>query len=666
MLKKMITTILAGIMLVCSLCGCSKDDNVQSADYDDYYKGVELDNVIGDVVKDGKSDYSIVIAANAGKAVEYAANEISDFITQSTGVCIPVIFDTSVDYDENSKFISLGKNAAYDKAGIDFDYSTLNYDGFIMKTVGKSLFIKGYYDRGTLYGAYDFLEKFLGVRFLSYDETYVPQNKEVKLYKMNVVEVPSFAMRSYLDGAVAFSTADLDFYARSRTNNTYVIANEKYGGSANVYGRGNDHNFHCYVPREIYYESHPEFYFYSEVYDIGGDNGWTIDLLNGIKEDGTLDESMDVSVAKIVIEEMKKDITAMPDVDFFVFEQEDGLHCYQYPVGSEKQKIVDKYGRSGILIRFCNLIARELQKWADEELDGRKINIVTFAYAYTKEPPVKTENDKYVPIDDTVRAADNLIVRLALAGNRYYSYFDDRSGQTELLNGWNAITDSFMFWAYDMDYTEYLWYMPFIGQISQNLEGFGKMNISYMLNQGEYNSRNNWMSTMKNYLYSRLYWNVNRNPYEILDEYLNLYYGVGGSYVKQMIMLFEEHFAKLFAEDPDLTINVTMDRQYKDSKYYTAELLEKATDFITAAQQAVKEQIKDDEECEKYLVRLARVKVTPMRMTMRYYQYLYPMADQRETKAFYKEFFDTCDYGGVTFWSESSSISALRKSYNID
>ena len=65
---------------------------------------------------------------------------------------------------------------------------------------------------------------------------------------------------------------------------------------------------------------------------------------------------MDVSVAKIVIEEMKKDIIANPHADFFIFEQEDVID----PITDKD--LIEKYTASGVMIRFCNVIASELQK----------------------------------------------------------------------------------------------------------------------------------------------------------------------------------------------------------------------------------------------------------------------------------------------------------------
>ena len=669
-MKKILLFLLVFVLSLSFFGACSKSSDTQVIikEYNDYYKGVELDNVVDYIVKDDTTAYSIVIPSGCGEAVQFAAAELESFIYTSSGVSLQILYDSEVTSASSGKYISISNTSLYQNSGIVFDYSTLNGDGFILKTVDDDLYINAYRDRGILYGVYDFLEKFLGIRFLTSDYTHIPRNETVSLYKMDVVEIPAFAMRTFLQYSTYAGLADLDFYTRSRNTNAFTTVSEKYGGNLSVYGRQDTHNFHCYVPREIYYETHPEFYHYDAAWDIGQDNGWTIDLLNGITEDGQLDESMDISVAKIVIEEMKKDILAKPDINYFVFEQEDGNIYYQYSSDSNQQKIVDKYGRSGILIRFCNVIVRELQKWANEELNGRKINLVTFAYGYTKNPPVKTVNGKQVPIDETVVAAENLIIRMALAGNRYYSYFDDRSGQKELINGWTAITNNFFFWGYEADFAEYLWYMPFFNIIYDDIQGLSKLNIYYMLNQGCYDGNNNWMSQMKGYLYSRLYWNPNYNVKSLIENYLTLYYGIAAPYVKEMMYLFEENYAKAFSADPDLSISVAMStgKGYKQAETCKIGLLEKALKYITDAEKMVKDTIADASERDTLLIRLARVKVTPMRMIMYHYQTYYPLASQSDEIEFAKQFFDTCELGGVTHYCEAGLIANMKKNYKLD
>ena len=179
-------------------------------------------------------------------------------------------------------------------------------------------------NRGLIYGGYRFLETFLGVRFYNLDCEVVPTTDCVEIDECLVVEEPAFAMRSYLNGKLFWKEGDeyRKFYLKMKQNNEHVSLNEeKYGGSCPMYGRNGAHNMSTYVPHEIYEKDHPEFY------EVGnspftGEYGYrTLDLLNGVTEDNKIDESMDVSVFKVVLSELKKDILAQPDKLYFQFEQ---------------------------------------------------------------------------------------------------------------------------------------------------------------------------------------------------------------------------------------------------------------------------------------------------------------------------------------------------------
>ena len=358
------------LLLGVVFAGCSNTEDpttsTEEKEYSDYYHGIDFQTELGMVADDGTTEYSIVLPVNANESEVYAASELQNFIIQSTGTSLRILYDNQVTWSENLKVISLGKTTLLESAGIVFDYSTLNLDGFFMKTVGKSLFLDSGVNRGLLYAVYDYLEKFIGVRFIANDETYVPAVSRLPMYSMDVVEIPDFAMRSYLYGDIYSVYGDADYYVRSRTNDSYTQMDAKHGGRSSIYGRDTNHNFHFYCNPDTVTESG------QTLYEIYGDEwfyrhpqyGWTINLLNGITEDGKLDESMESSVIKTVIEEMKKDIVANPDIVYFTFDQEDGPFFYPYADPADLA-IEQKYGRTGIMIRFINVMLEELQKWSD-------------------------------------------------------------------------------------------------------------------------------------------------------------------------------------------------------------------------------------------------------------------------------------------------------------
>ena len=57
------------------------------------------------LVKDGKSDYKIVVSADATKVEKYAAEELQYFVEKSTAVKLPIATDGEVSHGDIDQFI---------------------------------------------------------------------------------------------------------------------------------------------------------------------------------------------------------------------------------------------------------------------------------------------------------------------------------------------------------------------------------------------------------------------------------------------------------------------------------------------------------------------------------------------------------------------------------
>lgn len=461
-----------------------------------------------------------------------------------------------------------------------------------------------------------------------------------------ILEKPDFAMRSYLNGKMLEGRGEsYDIYhLKHKMCNEHRHLPEHLGGECPMYGRGGTHNMCKFVPMETYFETHPEFYAVCARYT-------TIDLLNGITEDGKLDESMDVSVIKIVIEEMKKDILAYPDAVYFQFEQEDSATYKTYEEGSCEAKILEKYGRSGILIRFCNVLATELQKWADKELNGRKIYIVTFAYSYARKPPVVERDGQFVPIDDTVVAVDNLVIRMAFFANSAYHYFDEQQVEIKgLIEGWRLIAKRFFFWAYDTDYTTFLWYYPTLRHIKKNVEGFKDLGVEYLMMQSSSAGVLEWQGELKCYLYGRLMWDNTLNVNELYDEYLENYFGPAASAVKRSMAIME-NYSTFVKGVYDNYIVDTFKWTYRHADLQNEALIDRVLAILEEGEAAI--QALPTAEAELYSNRLANVKVTFYHMKL---------------NVVHHQLYKNIDKCGVRQFSEMEELPPLKKQcfYNVE
>ena len=123
--------------------------------------------------------------------VQYAAEELTNFLSRAFGAQVPI--RTEINPGRNS--IVLGSNDWSVAVGIDT--SKLPRDGFVLKTRGNVLYIAGrddsprqvldagpLFQRATLFGVYEFLERYVGCRF------YFPGELGEIAPKKLIVEVP--------------------------------------------------------------------------------------------------------------------------------------------------------------------------------------------------------------------------------------------------------------------------------------------------------------------------------------------------------------------------------------------------------------------------------------------------------------------------------------------
>ena len=488
----------------------------------------------------------------------------------------------------------------------------VSYDGCLIRIGNDEITVSAYTDRGLLYGVYTFVENFMGVRFLHPEETIIPVRKTVKIPIGERVINPFFDMRTYLS-YFTLKKEYSEFASTIRNNSNWLDLGERFGGQCQMFGRkrpnGNiDHNILEFVPVSKYKGAHPEFYI--EDRNAYGDL-IKPDIVNGVTEDGLLDDEMDESVVKSIISEMKKDILANPAAKYFSIEQEDGVSV----VDKEKYRtLIDKYKQSGVLIRTINVIARELQAWSDRELNGREIFIVTFAYQDTSDAPVYKKNGKYYPIDRTVIPAKNVVIRLALSTDMYYGYFSKKGNSAdtyEKIKSWGSICDKFMFWGYDIDFHDYFNYFPSFGVIKKNVRGFYELGTKYLLMQGAHNFKQSWQCNMRAYVYNRLFSDIELSEKKLFEEYIDGFYGKTGKVcVKEYMRRMNRHYAKILKENP--SIKVCSKSEIGKAKYLDKNLLFNCIKLFDDAILKIAHSSADGREKDKYIRRLEEVLITPL------------------------------------------------------
>ncbi len=211
--------ILIGLFFISFLSSCFGDNN---------------DIVI---VSNNRAYVDIVVETDASDQVKDAAKFFQRMVEESTGVKLEIRSQKS---NLPALFIGVAP-------GSNLDSGTLDEDGFILSGLGDDDFvIVGGSDWGTEFGVYDFLDRFLGIKWL------MPGDKWTEIPKSATIIVPKTTIESN------------PHYLSRRLAPINVLETNSQG----VWGRHNrlrnriefNHNLFRIFPVDEFGKSNPEFY----------------------------------------------------------------------------------------------------------------------------------------------------------------------------------------------------------------------------------------------------------------------------------------------------------------------------------------------------------------------------------------------------------------------
>ncbi|MBP5183346.1 MAG: hypothetical protein J6331_10015, partial [Lentisphaeria bacterium] len=141
------------------------------------------------LVMDGKAVSAVIVKKNAPPPVKYGAQELSLYLGKIT-MASPQIAEKRIDGLYNV-FVGTAEDAELSaKAGLV--PGTLKEDGFLLNASGDGLYIVGANPRGALYGCYEILKKYGGIRWLvpGDDGEYVPSRSSVSVPEQKSIHNP--------------------------------------------------------------------------------------------------------------------------------------------------------------------------------------------------------------------------------------------------------------------------------------------------------------------------------------------------------------------------------------------------------------------------------------------------------------------------------------------
>jgi len=386
--------------------------------------------------------------------------------------------------------------------------STLGPEAFSILPKKADLVVSGGRPRGVLYGVYELLDRFAGIRWLAYDETIIPGARtELSLPSKGFSFSPVLAYREPF-----FTEAfDGDWAARNRMNSHFARLTETHGGKLTY--EGFVHTFNLLVPPGEYFASHPEYFS-----EVGGRR-------TGEKAQLCLTNPDVVRIAaERVISWFKKN----PNANIVSVSQNDWGNACQCPKCS---KVDEQEGsKAGSLLSFVNQVAEIVEK----EFPDRWID--TLAYQYTRKAP------------KSIGPRRNVVVRLCsieCCFSHPLATCPENDSFKRDTQDWARVAHTLYVWDYVTDFAHYIMPFPNLRVLQPNILFFVKNRVKGIFEEGSYPPGGGGeFASLRSYVLSRILWEPGCDAQAAMEEFTSGYYGPAAGTVRSYIELLHDRVEK--------------------------------------------------------------------------------------------------------------------------
>lgn len=605
---------------------------------------VTLTEVGRTFVKDGTSEYSIVVAENeeAVKTALFVAARIYD----ATGVQLDIVEGGEVDWDESSKYIAIGRNDLFSKAGLTMPSDDLGVSGYYIKSAGESLFImvnEETYTYGWQNAGLAFLRYALGYDMISGDTVIYEKSGET-LPDMDVIERPDFDFNvpgNHLKSDDVYgmgSQNSQDIYIQvgdaPRVHNALIILDpDKYGESGTI-------------------GKHPKWYS-----DDGTQICW---LTHG---DDVEYKAMVDTLAEIMINAIKANPT-LANITFTQMDQRTECTC---KACNDSRAI---YGTTSAgMIQFLNCVDDKVQAYLDSEAEAegvkkRDFYIVFFAYHKSENPPSRLNaKGEYEPIDDSVVCNPHVVPYMAFIDAKYdVSFYDEANKDAmERLRGWVPIADRLYVWLYSSAVNCYLYPYNSYSSLVETYRFCKANGVSLIFPQGQ--TKNQYATTnfnkLKEYVWSKIQFDVNLDYGTLVDRFFENYFDVAAKPMREFFDQLTMWLEYLPTKFPG-TVNGDCFNWMDRAELWPKRLLDGWTELCNEAYAAIEQyRLTDPAKYARLYEHIKVESIFPRFALLDSYSGYYMPDDLLELR---KEFRDDCATLGFTAYSEYKTLEEILSS----
>ena len=485
-----------------------------------------------DFIKDGKTDYKIVIPDVASDLIKTAAKEFTYLLGIATGATIMTESDAERVHNPMEKAISIGETSLLKSSGIEIDKEELGADGVRIVTKDNTVYLVGGSDYGSLYAVYDFMK--LAFHYEQYFSDCMEIDKNVtdlKLYNFDVKNIPDIALRPINYGFLKSGGEDYD---KSMLGYRLRIAKDRgeyfmpiFSDYKTTSSSAKSTNTNTYLPYNTYYEEHKEWFSSNCI------NGEYQLCYTAHGNEAELQLMLEECAKKIQFSMQHFTPEKYPDMNVVTLTMEDN---FQTCSCEECLRQAEIYGtESGAVVTFMNRLGEMVETWQNKPENAQykrdDFKLIFFAYNSFENPPVKqNKKGKYEPISEAVRCRENVGVYLAICNNIEYqkSFFDEMNSLgREQLEGWSALTNFLYFWTYETNFRHYTYFYDsfdfFNGEAYNYIASFKPAMFFAQGQEASGDSGTTW-NNLKAYLNAKLAWDSSLDTNELIDNWFNAMY----------------------------------------------------------------------------------------------------------------------------------------------
>lgn len=417
----------------------------------------------------GRSEFTIVVPANADGIEIKAAAILDDYFFRVSGIKLRVSTETLYKGDHG---IYIGKT----KKAVTY-HTGITGDGLLIRSSESDLFLLGGSGQGIIYASYTFIEKYLNCRKYDSGPAYCPQQAIIHLpVNLTDLENPAFIYRE-------------TYYPLSQ--DAEYLQWHKLQRFEDLWGLWG-HSFFKILPPKTYFNKHPDYY----------------SLVNGRRTARQLCLS-NPDVLGVAIEYLQKEIRNHPDAVYWSIAQNDGDG---YCTCEKCQKLDQKYGcHQGSILSFVNRIASSFPRQT----------FTTLAYGYSIRPPA-----------GIVPRSNVIMILSSIEANRQDQLQNDlyAADFNQCLQVWAELTPSIFVWNYTAQFTNYLAPFPDQEHLIPDLRYLRRRQVSGIFSQGSGDSYSD-LAELNSYLLAAGLWNTDVNTDRVAADFLAGYYGRAASYI---------------------------------------------------------------------------------------------------------------------------------------